>query len=75
MHQSVSKIKIPYWHLAFEKLLENLLDLDYLGLGGGETANVFSIMESGVLAKVLNDFFTTEEGELSLNKGDFFLVI
>ncbi|KAJ8679503.1 hypothetical protein QAD02_015290 [Eretmocerus hayati] len=31
-------------------------------------------MESGTLAKVLNDFFTTVDGELSLNKGEFFLV-
>lgn len=31
-------------------------------------------MEPGTLTKVLNDFFTTKDGELSLNKGDYFLV-
>lgn len=31
-------------------------------------------MESGLLTKVINDFFTTVDGELSLAKGEFFLV-
>ncbi|XP_058802732.1 dynamin-binding protein-like [Phymastichus coffea] len=31
-------------------------------------------MEPGTLAKVLNDFLTTEDGELSLVKGQYFLV-
>ncbi|XP_034172293.2 rho guanine nucleotide exchange factor 38 [Osmia lignaria lignaria] len=31
-------------------------------------------MEPGTLAKVLSDFFTTVDGELSLNKGEYFLV-
>ncbi|XP_029035776.2 dynamin-binding protein-like [Osmia bicornis bicornis] len=31
-------------------------------------------MEPGTLAKVLSDFFTTIDGELSLNKGEYFLV-
>lgn len=31
-------------------------------------------MESGTLTKVLHDFLTTKEGELSLCKGDYFLV-
>ncbi|KAK2582160.1 hypothetical protein KPH14_004519 [Odynerus spinipes] len=31
-------------------------------------------MESGTLAKVLHDFFTTVEGELSLCKGEYFLI-
>lgn len=31
-------------------------------------------MEPGTLTKVLNDFFTTKDGELSLNKGDYFLI-
>ncbi|XP_063995287.1 dynamin-binding protein-like [Diachasmimorpha longicaudata] len=31
-------------------------------------------MEAGTLAKVLNDFYTTVEGELSLSKGEFFLI-
>ena len=31
-------------------------------------------MESGLLTKVFHDFFTTVDGELSLAKGDYFLV-
>ncbi|OXU22019.1 hypothetical protein TSAR_006757 [Trichomalopsis sarcophagae] len=31
-------------------------------------------MESGTLARVLRDFLTTTDGEISLHKGDFFLV-
>lgn len=31
-------------------------------------------MEPGTLTKVLHDFFTTKDGELSLYKGDYFLV-
>lgn len=31
-------------------------------------------MEPGLLTKVFNDFFTTVDGELSLSKGDYFLV-
>lgn len=31
-------------------------------------------MESGTLTKVLHDFLTTEQGELSLSKGEYFLV-
>ncbi|XP_015111291.1 dynamin-binding protein [Diachasma alloeum] len=31
-------------------------------------------MEPGTLTKVLNDFYTTVEGELSLSKGEFFLI-
>ncbi|XP_011304837.1 dynamin-binding protein-like [Fopius arisanus] len=31
-------------------------------------------MESGILTKVLNDFYTTVEGELSLSKGEYFLI-
>lgn len=32
-------------------------------------------MDPGTLTKVLRDFFTTVDGELSLNKGEYFLVI
>lgn len=32
-------------------------------------------MEPGILTKVLSDFLTTIDGELSLNKGEYFLVI
>ncbi|XP_034936280.1 dynamin-binding protein-like isoform X2 [Chelonus insularis] len=31
-------------------------------------------MERGTLTKVINDFFTVVDGELSLSKGDFFLI-
>lgn len=32
-------------------------------------------MEAGLLTKVINDFLTIVDGELSLSKGDYFLVI